>query len=177
MAARTCWKILAILLLLSALPRPAGAATNFLPVYNPASKSYFELVTLQSPLAWIHAAEAARMRVFKGVHGRLAIVRNIDTHDFLERTFHPNVPTWIGLRYWCRAHVLQWADGEIDKAGSFGAWDKNWKQDIYDCPVGGPATDYMAVAYSPIEDGFRWIGKGWTKVYSAYFTEYPTGHP
>src|SRR5215469_7602830 len=83
-------------------------------VYDPASKSYFELIDGRKSdhyqpgydsigygegPTWQEAYNFARSRAYKGVNGRLAIVRGIATHDFLERTFHPDSFAWIGLRY------------------------------------------------------------------------------
>jgi hypothetical protein len=46
------------------------------PVYNPETKSYFELrVDLPKPPDWNTAVRYARTRRYKGVRGRLAIIR------------------------------------------------------------------------------------------------------
>lgn len=161
-----------------AIARPLYAE----PVYDPSAKSYFELVDgrnggIDGP-AWWQALALAKDRAYKGVQGRLAIVKTIATHDFLERTFHPKDYAWIGLRYWCATRKLEWSDGEVAMHLSFAAWDKNWNQDIFACHTGyPPGPDYMSIAYSPIQNGFRWIGKGRNKHYYFYFVEYPTGHP
>lgn len=164
------------------LARPLHAE----PVYDPSAKSYFDLVDSRDLKAnpnddgrpWLTASALAKARVYKGVHGRLAIVKTVATHDFLERTFHPNNYTWIGLRYWCATRKLELSDGEVVTHLSFAAWDKNWNQDIYACHTSyPPGPDYMPIAYSPIQDGFRWIGKGRNKHYWYYLVEYPTGHP
>ena len=171
---------LASTLLVVAMVRLAQAA----PVYDAESKSYFEMVdgrNLQKNVydegpTWPEALTLAKQRSYKGVAGRLAIVKDLATHDFLERTFQPGSYVWIGLRYWCAAHKLQWSDGETPAPNAFGAWDKNWRQDVYAC-AGNTPGDFMPIAYSPIEAGFRWIGKGSGKRYYFYFVEYPAGHP
>jgi Lectin C-type domain len=155
------------------------------PMYDPASKSYFELVKVtkeQSPgssspaLAFDKAAQAATGRAFKGTPGRLAIIRSQDTHLFIMHTLRPNEAAWIGLRYLCKPRELRWVNGEMLTKGQFQAWDKQWDQSgIAGCVKGGGETDWMPVAYSPAAEGFRWIAKGGKKIYVAYLVEYPTG--
>src|SRR6185437_1006304 len=154
------------------------------PIYDPDSKRYFALIWAHDPAnnylptTWGTAYNQALTREYKGVRGRLAIVDTLEVHSFLERTFHPNVDAWIGLRYWCGGKMLQWADGKTWAKGGFQAWDANWKQDVYACNSGdGKGKEYMPIAYSAVDQGFRWIGKGWHKGYFAYFVEFPTGEP
>jgi lectin-like protein len=154
------------------------------PVQDPASKSYFEMVDgshgmVKGPVAhegpnWGEAYRLSQMRVYKGVRGRLAIVKSLETHQFLSLTFRPKSHVWIGLRYWCNSRKLQWSDGEMMTPGSFRAWAKEWKQDIYACASTGGPTEYMPVAYSPLPT-FDWIGKGINKRYYYFFVEYPVG--
>jgi hypothetical protein len=153
------------------------------PVYDPVSKSYFEMVDglkiYKGYMAhegpnWAQAHDLARGRAYGGVQGRLATVSSVTTHEFLEQTFKPSNYVWIGLRYFCGAQKLQWDNGEALARGSFQAWDSNWRQDPYAC--NGPIQTYMPVAYSPLP-GFRWVGKGIEKRYYYFFVEYPTGHP
>jgi hypothetical protein len=157
------------------------------PMYNPASKSYFELVKVtsaQAPgsaspaLPYDKAAKAAAGRSYKGTPGRLAIVRNQDTHLFIMQNLRPNADTWIGLRYLCKTHELKWVNGESLKKGQFQAWHQTWDQSgVAGCVRGGGETDWMPVAYTPAGQGFRWIAKGGKKIYVAYLVEYPTGKP
>ncbi len=149
------------------------------PVYDPGSKRYFALMHIDSgPYSgvWDNVAQAARRQSYKGVRGRLAIVDSIDVHEFLLRTFRPShyQYIWIGLRYLCRAKKLEWSDGRIFQPGSFQAWDRTWKQDIYFCAETNDPNDWGPVAYSP---QFRWIAKGRHKGYDWYFVEFPTGKP
>src|SRR5215469_10250438 len=63
------------------------------PVYDPASKSYFEMVDGAHGLVtgynayegptWEQAEALAKQREYGGVHGRLAIVPDAETHEFL----------------------------------------------------------------------------------------------
>ena len=162
------------------------------PVYDPASKSYFEMVDgshglVKGPVAhegpnWLEAYELARQRVYKGVNGRLAIVSDIDTHEFLAKTFQPNTFVWIGLRYLCAKRLLQESTGKLIGRLSFAPWAANWRGGNWICEI-DPATkrpaasDFMPVAYSPISQGFRWTGIGRHKRYYYFFVEYPTGKP
>lgn len=160
------------------------------PVYDPASKSYFELVLIRTTqysygghpeVRWEQADGLARARVYNGVHGRLAVIRNLETHEFLELTFQPVFNAWIGLRYWCSNRTLQFTDGTLWTRSMFGVWDAKWDQSAVKDPCGEYHTNrkpqYMPVAYNSIKDGFRWIAKEWHKAYYCYFVEYPTGHP
>jgi lectin-like protein len=155
------------------------------PMYDPASKSYFELVHVtkeQTPgssnpaLPFPKAAEAASGRAFKGVKGRLAIIRSQDTHMFIMQNLRPNEDTWIGLRYFCKTRELKWVNGEVLKKGDFAAWHAQWNQSGVADYCKGAETDWMPVAYTPAGAGFRWIAKGGLKIYVAYLVEYPAGH-
>ena len=54
------------------------------PIYNPHTKSYFELrIDLPRPPTWTTAVRFARTKFFKRTRGRLAIVKDLDTHSFL----------------------------------------------------------------------------------------------
>lgn len=163
------------------------------PVYDPSSKSYYELVLIQTTrystrgaqdIDWTDAEELAEASTFKGVHGRLAVVKNIEVHNFLLTTFRPQWQTWIGLRYMCLSRRLQWTDGTIWKSGMFAAWDEDWDESGYPDGCGGSAGPTvpmshknMPVAYSQPVRGFRWFATGWAKHFYSYFVEYPTGKP
>jgi hypothetical protein len=155
------------------------------PMYDPASKSYFELVKVtsqQAPgsaspaLPFDKAVHAATGRSFHNTPGRLAIIRSQDTHMFIMQNLRPNEDTWIGLRYLCKTRTLMWANGQPLKKGEFTAWHAQWDQSgIAGCANGGGETDWMGIAYTPAGAGFRWIAKGGKKIYVAYLVEYPTG--
>jgi hypothetical protein len=154
------------------------------PIYNPETKSYFALVDITTPGInsdgnhWEAARDIAAGMLFKGVHGRLAIVKDIKIHEFFLLNFHPRQETWIGLRYLCARQQLQWADGTYWAPGSFQAWDANWKQSPFVCANVGaePTHDWAPIAYTPAPE-FRWIAKGWAKHFPYEFVEFPTGGP
>lgn len=177
------------LLFFTAVMCSASLAEQLLntPVYDPGSKSYFELVDglhmkgcteteCNEGPNWGQADQLARARAYKGVNGRLAVVQSIETHFFLERTFQPQWQSWIGLRLLCGRRVLQWSDGQIQKPSSFQAWDKQWSHDPYTCD-GAAQQVYAGVAYTPVADGFRWFAMGIQKRFYSYFVQYPTGRP
>jgi len=163
------------------------AQTNFTPLYDTPvyfapAKKYFALIDVRykGPL-WYQAEQNAESRVFKGVHGRLAVVDSLEVHEFLLMTFHSEFESWIGLRYWCDRHKLEWSDGRFLEPGSFQAWDSAWMREGKTCSGAAMPNNpeqYMPVAYNPISKGpFRWIAKGWYKGYFSYFIEFPTGGP
>lgn len=157
------------------------------PIYNPASKSYFELVKVTSAMSPGSASPAlpqdkaaawAAGRNFKGAKGRLAIVRDFDTHMFLLENLRPNEAAWIGLKYLCKTRELVWSNGEKLTRGQFSIWDQQWNHSgVAGCVNGGGETDWMPVAYSPANTGFRWFAIGGKKIYVAFIVEYPTGAP
>lgn len=176
------------LFVLFLLPAAATARPVFdKPMYDPASKSYFELhkVTRQeNPGAEIpelpldKAEHYASQRMFKGVRGRLAVVKSNETHLFLMQNFRPDQAAWIGLKYHCKLRQLRWVNGEQVTRNSFQPWDAEWDQSGNAGCIKGPGqADWMSVSYSPVQTGFRWVMKGARKHYVMYFVEYPTGQP
>ena len=164
------------------------------PVYNPVSKSYFELyspdatdpkkrpVPLSGPIEWIHAAKMAPKKILHGVRGRLAVVNTPQIHEFLRKTFQPAGPVWIGLRFWCRYNKLQWVTGEIHARGNFQKWGRFWNQSAgspqprpqrAQCPKNKKHT--LGVHYWGVGDGFFWNANGRFKQFNALFIEYSTG--
>jgi Lectin C-type domain len=160
------------------------------PIYNPETKSYFELVRVTQAQQEHHkvgmvpeasferAASFAAARVYKGTKGRLAIVKNQETHEFIMSNLRPNGFAFIGLRYYCKERQLRWITGENHPANGFKAWAAKW--DAGDGPGCASATHgpwWMGVAYSGIGDGFRWVARGYAKNWNLYIVEYPTGQP
>jgi hypothetical protein len=174
------WMILVATILtgISSVARAVDVPMYGKPIYDPAAKKYFELIWAFN-LKWKEADAVARTQQYLGAQGRLAIVDNIEVHEFLLRTFRPNEITWIGLRYWCGAQSLEDSMGKRTTQPEFQAWAPQWRADPYACNGGVLAKDqeYSPVAYTPVDKGFRWTGWGGAKVFNAYFIEFPTGHP
>lgn len=144
------------------------------PVYNPATKSWFELrVDLPTPSNWRSAVKYSRRHTFKGVRGRLAIVKDLQTHSFLRANFEALGATWIGLRYFCSFRKLVWADGTEHPRKAFKMWAKKWYRTDVRC--GKQRIQYMPIYYLPSRYGFKWQASGPEKYFVSYFVEYPTG--
>jgi hypothetical protein len=159
-------------------------------MYDPASKSYFELVRVTPAQQEAHkvgmvpetsfakAAQFAAGRAFKGTRGRLAVVKTRETHEFIMTNLRPNTYTFIGLRYFCKQRQLRWINDEIHPANGFKAWHQNWDQgDSKYCLNSTNGPWWMGVAYTGVGDGFRWVARGSAKNWNLYLVEYPTGQP
>ena len=152
------------------------------PVYHAPSKRYFELIKVTRAESksyipefnWEEADIAARSRVYKGARGRLAAIDSQELHNFIFETLQPDQWTFIGLRYFCKVRKLLWSNGKTLERGQFQAWAPEWDQSSgAGCVKGGGEADWMPVAYSPSNNGFRWVAKGAKKKYYAYIVEYP----
>ncbi|MCF6196911.1 MAG: C-type lectin domain-containing protein [Emcibacter sp.] len=146
------------------------------PYYNPASKSYFELFRMQkkpgSQSRWFGAKALAEKQFFKGTRGRLAIIKDLDTHQFLLRNFSAK-NYWIGLQYFCNTQTLKWVDGTDATRSKFTAWDTDWANTHIRCAN----MDYMPVHYTTATStkALRWRASGPNKGYALFLVEYPTG--
>jgi hypothetical protein len=160
------------------------------PVYNPDTKSYFELVRVTQAqqehhkvgmvpeTSWDKAAAFAASRVYKDTKGRLAIVKDQATHEFVMTNLRPNSYAFIGLRYFCKERQLRWVNNQVHPANGFKAWAPNWDQgDLKYCLESNPAHQWMGVVYTGVNEGFRWVARGSLKNWNMYIVEYPTGHP
>lgn len=156
-------------------------------VFDPSSGSYFELhrITKQeSPtdyfqaLNYTEAMRAASQRVFKGARGRLAVIKNPQTHQLIVTELAPTDHAWIGLKYVCTDRSLRWVNGETMTKRSFNAWHAQWNQDPQASCTRNRNVPFMGVAYTSVKDsGGRWVAKGPNKRYSYYIVEFPTGSP
>ena len=155
------------------------------PVYNPQTKSYFELRNdlFGNNHGWTNAKQAAEKLQFKGVRGRLAVVDSLQTHQFLVKNFNLEAETWIGLRFWCKYKKLQWVNGKIHPRDAFNHWDPRWYRyygssdpNLQFCRTSGTIeSGYMPVYYLPAEKGYRWQAVGSAKGFRHYLVEFPTG--
>jgi len=183
--------ILAILAILALSATPAAAQTAApkgalydTPVYYPATKSYFEMKlfgkgysdahpTTSPGARWMRAMPLARTFIYKGVRGRLAVLPNAAALRFVERAFRPDLQVWIGLRYWCSVHRLQWVTHEFFDSGRAKIWARPWGAvcnggGYRGVAIGGP--DYQAHPWLPLLKAW-----GYQKEFSAFLVEYPTG--
>jgi hypothetical protein len=168
------------------------------PLYNPESKSYFELFkpnlaemeraganvgrTDIVDMNWESAKTFAQSRAFHGVRGRLAVVKTDETHKFIAKNLHPPDGTWIGLRLMCSGRTLQWVTGEIWPLNAYANWGQPWNRNggtpevrsRADCSMN---IDYLPVHYWGPTGGYRWNANGAAKRFYYLIIEYPTGKP
>ena len=151
------------------------------PVYNPATKSYFQLLKLKGQdHRWPAAREVAQAQVYRGVKGRLAVIDREETHQFIMQNFDVSGEIWVGLRYWCKFRMLEWA-GQRPYSPSdperFHAWHTPWSRNNQHCPpnVDGPEA-FMGVYYQPLgRQSARWQAVRKGKGFGRLLVEYPTG--
>ena len=152
-------------------------------VYNPATASYFELKRPGGDFSWYKAQEYAENANYKGVRGRLAVVKNKETQDFLVKTFRPSI-AWIGLKYYCKLNALQWVSGEFWPLTGYANWGTPWNLD-------GASPNHQRRSYCDASDfrrfngvnmwghegNYKWNVNGAPKIFYRFFVEYPTGRP
>jgi hypothetical protein len=162
---------------------PLNAAVG-VPIYNPATKSYFELFNdnVPPPSNWDAAKTRAATKFYEGVRGRLAVVDSAETHKFIIQNFKLNwreASVWIGLRYWCSVHMLQWEDGlpfSPSDASHFRIWHASWSR------TGDNAcnehkslkTGFAPVYYRNMGGRVRWQAVGAAKYFTLYLVEFVT---
>ena len=180
-------RVLAIVLLCLLIGDPLLAAEGPLPrtpIYNSASKSYFQLFDdNEHPGNWEAARARAGMKAYKGVRGRLAVVDSPETHEFLLKAFsldQRHLSVWIGLRYWCSARLLQWEEGRPfspSEPDRFRLWHTEWsRSDENACSFSRSAkVGFAPVYYRTIGGLTRWQAVGAAKYFSYYLVEFPTG--
>lgn len=161
----------------------APRSTTGHPIYLPHTKSYYELIeigygySIRGPSApeitWERAEKWSKTRIHKGVHGRLAVVKDAETTVFLRDTFKPPERVWIGLRYFCRLNKLMWTDGDVQPLNGYRNWAQPWRESS-SCRLGS-TTEYAPVFFGMVRDGFRWQAHGQSKEFYYLFVEYPTG--
>lgn len=148
------------------------------PIYNPHTKSYFEFRRVPNPalggVSWADAANRVSRLTYKGTNGRLAIVRDVETHEFLLQ-FPLKAPTWIGLRLDCSTRELYWVDGSTLEKKDFHAWDLSqwYLTENIRCSKSNN-INHMGVFYQSRKD-FRWQAAGQEKLFDYFLIEYPTG--
>ena len=149
------------------------------PYYNPASKSYFELFKLkpgQKASRWGQANELAQKHLFRTTQGRLAVIKDLATHQFILRNFKA-LNFWIGLQYFCGTQTLKWVDEDTISETDFTAWAYQWARTDVRCGGHG----YMPVSYTrniktnASSSATRWQATGSNKGFVYYLVEYTTG--
>ena len=159
------------------------------PMYNPETKSYFEnfsatggIYDLEHRYNWNAAKRIAASRVFKGVRGRLAIVKTKETNDFIIKNLKPEDGTWIGLQYRCDLQTLRWVNGDFWPLTGYAYWNTPWNAagttwkttERSQCLS---SAQWMGVHYWGRENGHHWNANGPGKEFWLMIVEYPTGKP
>ena len=145
------------------------------PYYNPASKSYYELIRVTGMIKrpdWENVKIEAEKRFVKDTQGRLATIKNLETHQFIMKNFKGG-NFFIGLQYFCSSRTLKWVDGLDAAATGFPAWDSKWSNTHI-----RTAGEAFMPFHDPIDNAtrtLRWRASGPRKFYELYLVEYPTG--
>lgn len=150
------------------------------PYWNPHTRSYFGLVdSISNGRRWDQAAKAATEHWHRGVRGRLAIIPDRQTHDFVMEKFarRLNADTWFGLRYFCSFRKLMWIDGKVLEESPAGVWNPKWFRDDSATCDRSAGMDFMPVYYRNMGAFASWQASGEIKRFYDYLIEFPTGKP
>jgi len=144
------------------------------PFYDPRTGSYFELrLNRVRNLYWRIARKEAASVTYKGRRGRLAVVKDQETLDFIREHFRINGATWIGLQFYCKYRKLMWVTGELQPLGGTTMWAPRW----YRNPENRCVTSNMAampVYLTPEADGpVLWQASSRNKTFRSFLVEYP----
>ena len=147
-------------------------------VYDPSSGSYFEIIRNRKPPplnSWKYARADVEKRVYKGIRGRLAVIKTLATHEFLKK--HLGIPfeAWIGLRYHCSSGKLIWVNGELLRRGvDFEKWHSRlYYEGKNYCKVG--VVTHLVVFYTRMVGLHTyWMVSGPVHVLAGSIVEYPT---
>ena len=152
-----------------------GHLFNFT-VRDPHSKNYFRLEQI-SRGNYVNARGNARSKVFKGVRGRLAVIRSRETQDFIVRTLRPPDETWIGLRMTCSPRKLVWVTGELlDKRKHYANWGRRWHYDDRYAPCRGDGVNlqFAGIALVRERNVVRWYAIAPAHQTQSLLIEFPT---
>jgi Lectin C-type domain len=161
-------------------------------VYNPETKSYFEMKQGKIVSAYQIAHNFAKSQFYKGARGRLAIIKSKRTQEFINRILRPPRKswgeTWIGLRMTCRPRKLVWNTGEVlDREKDYSNWGKQWHYPDKFLPCTPPNRGYTGnnrynaiyagIALRTYKGILRWWAIAPAHFVSRALIEYPTGKP
>ena len=180
--------VLALLILIGSATAASAKPLYDTPVYYEANDSYFELVNLKNQYpgqfvrdesGWLEVKGLAAKRTYKGRRGRLAVVRDRATHEFLRDTFKPDKPSWFGLQYLCKYNRLIWANGRLHEKNGFQRWGRVWN--VQGKRPNNPNRSegcsnfnyFFAVHYWSTKSGFTWNANARNVHWKIMFVEYP----
>ena len=111
-------------------PPPASRAVHQGPILDPKTGSYFELRVDNgegnAEDNWNGASAKASRLTYDGRRGHLAIVRTMETLEFIRENFRINEEVWIGLRFFCKYRKLLWVNGDIHPMARNELWARQW---------------------------------------------------
>jgi hypothetical protein len=143
------------------------------PFYNAETKSYFQL--FNHPIrggtySWAEANARAIRKRHKGERGRLAMVKDPKTLEFVREKFSLPQDTWIGVRFFCKYSKLLWADGKLQSPKVSGMWHSKWHRSETRCDGAGYMPIYLT---APGNGGVFWQASGPNMAHNFYLVEYP----
>jgi hypothetical protein len=147
------------------------------PIYNAETNSYFQLFNHPNDAVnynWAEANARAIRKSYKGKKGRLAIVKDRKTLEFVRENFPLTGETWIGAKLFCKYRMLMWVDGDIQAPKSAGMWHRQWfRTRKINCDQ-GLSGRYMPIYLTKSGDGpALWQASGPAKSFKYYLVEYP----
>ena len=144
------------------------------PILDPRTGSYFELrIDNAGQRYWEDARRIAVTRRYKGRPGRLAVVADLDTLNFIRDRFRINEEVWIGLRFFCRFRKLLWVTGEIHPISENRLWAPQWFRNQSVRCMNQSNMMYMPVYLTAEGAGVTWQAAGQSKQFVSYLIEYP----
>lgn len=144
------------------------------PVHDSRTGSYFELlVSKRAHNYWHLARDEAGSRTYKGRRGRLAVIKDLETLEFVREHFRLNEEAWIGLQFYCRFRKLVWVSGETQPLRNPGMWAPTWyRNQNMRCTT--QRWDTMPIYLTREgEAEVSWQATGPAKTFVSFLVEYP----
>jgi hypothetical protein len=150
------------------------------PILDPRTGSYFELRVDNSTASgsghsnaeWSAAYQRAQARNYNGRQGRLAVVADAATLNFIREQFRINEEVWIGLRFFCKFRKLLWVTGDMHPLHEKSLWARQWfRNQAVRCST--QRIDFMPVYLTKEDEGVAWQASGPAKYFVSYLVEYP----
>jgi len=156
-------------------PPPSSRPVAQGPILDQESGSYFELRLHKKgdpTRHWDGAQRAAAGSTYQGRPGRLAVIKDLRTLNFIRENFRLSQPAWIGMRFYCGFRKLMWVTGEIQPLKSPGMWAPSWHRTDIKC--GNNNFQYMPIYLTEETSGsVSWQASGPAKAFNTYLIEYP----
>jgi hypothetical protein len=152
--------ISALILLTIAFSGPTARAEEWPgqgPILDPRTGSYFEIVDRRDVhyqgANWREANKLAAQKKYQDRIGRLAVVADPETLNFVKSKFNLQFETWIGLRYFCRFRKLLWTTGNVQPLKPMATmWAPQWHRTNITCDT-QTDMEYMPVYITRSSEG------------------------